>query len=234
MANRGFFIVLEGIDGTGKTTMVPLVEHWFQSHGFETVSVRAPGGTKLGEGLREVFLTCKKENTSTPQADAMIMATSMHQLYVEKILPALNAGKVVIADRWTDSLFAYQGAGFGLEPELIDLLLAAAGLTQRSDLTILLDGTPAMTRSRLRRRNEAANNALDLLPITIVRKMRAEYRKRWKATREHSRPMLRVDANWSLNTVKNSVEGVLDLWKRLYVKDAFDYQASLDLKSNAA
>lgn len=208
----GLFLSVEGIDGAGKSTMVDVVERWARQQGLEIVRVREPGGTKLGEKLRQVFIDSKIDNSSDVMSDTLMLIAAKHMLYTSVIKPALDAGKIVIADRWSESLFAYQGAGFGLGEETIHKLLEASGMSIYPNLTILLDIPVAPARLRVNKRVGKAN-AMDKLPVGVMKSIRTCYRKRWQAYRDDaSRPIVRVDANSTINMVSNRVFKVLENW----------------------
>jgi dTMP kinase len=141
---RGRFIVLEGIDGCGKTTQLEALRQWLPTSGLmpagaRVVVSREPGGTALGQALRELLLHPPGEAAPVPRAELLLYAADRAQ-HVETVLrPALDAGDWVLCDRFTGSTAAYQGYGRGLPLALIDTLesLATGGL--QADLTLWLD-----------------------------------------------------------------------------------------------
>jgi dTMP kinase len=144
---RGLFITLEGIDGCGKTTQSQRLARSLEDRGLEVVLTRQPGGTRVGERVREILLA----NTSVglvPLAEMLLYAADRAQHVNELIKPSLEAGRIVISDRYIDSTVAFQGYGRGLDLEMINKLnhLATSGLNP--DLTILLSVTPEAARAR--------------------------------------------------------------------------------------
>lgn len=144
---RGLFITLEGIDGCGKTTQANLLARSLEERGLEVILTRQPGGTRVGESVRDILLA----NTSVglaSLAELLLYAADRAQHVTELIKPALEAGRIVISDRYTDSTVAFQGYGRGLDLRMIDELnhLATAGLMP--DITILLSVTPEAARAR--------------------------------------------------------------------------------------
>jgi dTMP kinase len=141
---RGRFIVLEGIDGCGKTTQLEALRQWLPSSGLlppgaRVVVSREPGGTALGQALRELLLHPPGKAAPVPRAELLLYAADRAQ-HVETVLrPALDAGDWVLCDRFTGSTAAYQGYGRGLDTSLIGALeyLATRGL--QADLTLWLD-----------------------------------------------------------------------------------------------
>jgi dTMP kinase len=110
MAKRGLFITFEGTEGSGKTTQAEMLGEWLAPH--DPVVIREPGGTELGEQIREVLLY--KGLNIDPEAEMYLFMASRRQLIAEVIAPALAAGQIVVADRYHDSTLAYQGGGRGL------------------------------------------------------------------------------------------------------------------------
>jgi dTMP kinase len=141
---RGRFIVLEGIDGCGKTTQLEALRQWLPSSGLmapgaQLVVSREPGGTALGKALRELLLHPPGEAAPVPRAELLLYAADRAQ-HVETVLrPALERGDWVLCDRFTGSTAAYQGYGRGLDLGLIDTLSDIATGDLRADLTLWLD-----------------------------------------------------------------------------------------------
>lgn len=142
---QGVFVAFEGGDGVGKSTQIQLAAEWVQTQGWEVITTREPGGTELGESLRELLLHA---GDVSPRAEALMFAASRAQHVAKLIAPALNAGKVVLSDRYLASSIAYQGQGRELGPkEIRDLSLwATGGLTP--NLTVLLDMDPQAAAAR--------------------------------------------------------------------------------------
>jgi dTMP kinase len=137
---RGVFITVDGPDGGGKTTQAALLAAHLQERGMAVLVTREPGGTWLGERIRELLLERTGSTAPTePLADAMLFDAARRQLVHEVIRPAIDAGKTVICARFADSTLAYQGYGAGLDIDTLRRLndLATDGL--RPDLTIILD-----------------------------------------------------------------------------------------------
>lgn len=144
----GLFITFEGGDGSGKSTQAALLADWLQTRGRDVVRTREPGGTPLGEQLRELLL--HRRGAVDPRAEALLYAADRAQHVATVVRPALDRGAVVLQDRYLDSSIAYQGAGRILDAEEIrDLSLwAAEGLLPQ--LTILLDLDVDAGRARIR------------------------------------------------------------------------------------
>ena len=142
---NGRFITLEGIDGAGKSTHVGwLVEHLAVT-GHEVVATREPGGTPLGEELRELLLTAPM----THDSEALLMFAARREHLEQVIRPALARGAWVVCDRFTDATYAYQGGGHGVARERIRMLEDWVHGDCQPDLTLLFDVPPAVSRARL-------------------------------------------------------------------------------------
>ena len=132
----GIFITFEGIEGAGKSTLIDFIETFLLKEGYDVIKTREPGGTKIGEQIREILLN--NENYITSDSELLLMFAARAQHIKEIILPALMADKIVLCDRFTDASYAYQGGGRGIEVERILLVEKMLGdLTP--DLTLLLD-----------------------------------------------------------------------------------------------
>jgi dTMP kinase len=145
---RGLFITFEGIDGCGKSTQLNLLAQQIKQRGFEVVVTREPGGTPLGEGIRQLLVSDVSVHVA-PTTELLLYVAARAQHVAELITPSLEAGRIVISDRYTDSTVAFQGYGRGLDAEIIERLnkFATAGLVP--DLTIVFDIDPALARARL-------------------------------------------------------------------------------------
>jgi len=142
-------IVIEGLDGSGKTTQVRLLAEYLRGRGREVVVVEEPGTTSVGRKIREILLG--RENEIVPLAELFLYEASRAQLVEEIIKPALAEGKVVVTDRFDLSSLAYQGFGRGLPLELIEELNRAATDSLEPDLIFLLDIPPEEGLRRKRR-----------------------------------------------------------------------------------
>ena len=163
----GTFITFEGIDGSGKSTQLKLLNVFLRARGCEAVVTREPGGTTLGLRLREALLDAHEE--VDPLTELLVFAADRAQHVRRKLLPALETGAVVISDRYADATVAYQGAGRGFPPELISQIVQLATGGLKPDLTLLFDVSIAESTSRTTRRstgkNAAARGARDRLDI---------------------------------------------------------------------
>lgn len=151
--SRGRFITFEGIDGCGKTTQFHMLGHWLRDQAREVVETVEPGGTSIGQQIRKILLNPENFDLRAP-AELLLYFASRAQNVDQVIRPALDAGQIVLCDRFTDSTLVYQGCGRGLDPATVLQLdrIACAGL--KPDTTILIDIDLETSLTRARRRNE--------------------------------------------------------------------------------
>ncbi len=133
----GFFLTIEGIEGTGKSTIAERTEHWFREKGHSVYRTREPGGTPVGESLRKILLDAS--HSLCLESELLLMEAARAQLMDEFILPKLASGYTVVLDRHIDSTTAYQGYGRGMDLDLIVKLNRFTCRGRVPDLTLLLD-----------------------------------------------------------------------------------------------
>ena len=136
--NRGKMISVEGVEGVGKSTLIPLLAQEVEAEGFSVVMTREPGGTKVGEKIRNLLLH-EHDSNIAPVTELSLMFAARAQHLEEVIKPMLNAGHWVICDRFTDSTYAYQGGGRQLDQTLIESIERATINAFQPDHTLLLD-----------------------------------------------------------------------------------------------
>ena len=146
---KGAFIVIEGIDGSGKTTQVELLKAFLSERGHRVLVTRDPGSTDLGEKLREVLLFSRQ--AIDPVAETLMYAAARAQHVSERIIPALRREMMVVSDRFSGSMYAYQGWGKGVDRDLLDVVNRHSCRGLVPDAVILLDIDPALSLSRLKR-----------------------------------------------------------------------------------
>lgn len=159
---HGFFLTFEGLDGSGKSTQLRKLAQWMEARGESCVITRQPGGTKTGDRIRALLLDSRTEGLS-PMAELGLMFSDRAQSIAEIIQPALDEGKIVLCDRYTDSTEAYQGGGRQLGSELVLQLHKAMCGGLDPDLTILLlpDLRRSLDRARRRNHRTVAQSAKD-------------------------------------------------------------------------
>jgi len=180
---KGLFITFEGGEGCGKSTQLKILEAHLEAKGYEVVTTREPGGTPAAEAIRE-FLLDPANDTLSPVAELLLYEAARAQHVSERILPALDAGKIVLSDRFYDSTTAYQGAGRGLGLEDVVRLHAVAtgGLTP--DLTILIDVPAALGLSRA---TQGGSDRIERETMDFHERVRAEFLRLAEAEPERIR-----------------------------------------------
>jgi dTMP kinase len=148
------FIVVEGLEGAGKSTAISHIQRYLQQRGKDVICTREPGGTPLAESLRSLVKQVQTSETVAPQTELLLMYAARMQLVTNVIKPALAQGKWVLADRHDMSSRAYQGGGRQLDETFINQLRQAVLGDLRPDLTLYLDIDPAIGLERARQRGE--------------------------------------------------------------------------------
>ena len=159
-SRRGTFITFEGLDGCGKSTQLERLASALRAQGLAVTVTREPGGTVAGEKIRQLLLDTRTGGLD-PKAELALMFAPRVQHISEIILPALEAGNIVLCDRFTDSSEAYQGGGRKLGSEIVVELHRVLCGDFKPDLTILMDSDVAASVERARRRNKARTDTLD-------------------------------------------------------------------------
>jgi len=168
----GCFVTFEGGEGSGKTTQLERLAQRLRERGLDPLVTREPGGTPLGERIRALLLDPARR--PAPMTEALLMEAARAELVAGVIRPALEAGRIVLCDRYDDSTLAYQGGGRGLDAELLRALNRAATGGLEPDLTLLIDLDPAAGLAR-RARAEGSVNRLDREPESFHARVRMRY-----------------------------------------------------------
>ena len=172
---KGKFITFEGIDGSGKSTQLRMLAYELQSRGMDVVTTCEPGGTPLGRALREAFL--ETWEPVTPMAELLAFAADRAQHVEQLIKPSVQAGKLVISDRYADATYAYQGAGRGFPEEKVLEVIALATGGLKPDLTLFFDITvdEAVRRMAARDETHTRKNRMDVEPEEFYSRVRDAY-----------------------------------------------------------
>lgn len=203
--NEGFFITIEGPDGAGKSTQIPLIKGFLESRGLEVVLTREPGGTLIGEKIRELLLD-KEHQEMSDITEALLYAASRAQHVEELIKPALKEGKVVLCDRFVDSSLVYQGMGRGLGIKTIKSInnFATSGL--EPDLTIFLDIAPEIGLQRVKSREE--EDRLEQEKLEFHKKVYEGY---IELVHMYPQRMKVIDANRTIEEITKGIETQLKI-----------------------
>lgn len=175
----GTFITFEGIDGSGKSTQLRLLGNFLRANGYDALLTREPGGTTLGLRLRAALLDAMEE--VDPLTELLVFAADRAQHVRRLVRPALEAGRLVISDRYADATVAYQGAGRGFTPELISQIVQLATEGLKPDLTLLFDLPIEESTNRTARRSTGKPSArvsrdrLDIENIEFHARVRDAY-----------------------------------------------------------
>lgn len=165
------FITFEGGEGAGKSTAIKRIVERLEANGYQIVLTREPGGTPIAEEIRNVILDRKNTNMD-PRTEALLYTASRRQHLVEKVIPALKEGKLVLCDRFLDSSLAYQGGarGLGIDNVYNMNLFATEGMLP--DLTILFDIEPELGLQRIAANSQREVNRLDVEKMAFHKKVR--------------------------------------------------------------
>jgi len=191
------FITFEGMDGAGKSTHLAWFADVLRQRGHDVIVTREPGGTPLGEQLREILLN-QPMNIGT---EALLMFAARLEHIEQVIRPALHAGKWVISDRFSDASFAYQGGGRGLDWDKLSLLEQWVHPDLQPDLTLFFDVPVEVARQRLA--NNVSLDRFEQEQADFFERVRAGYHKR---VRQNPQRYVVIDAAQTINEIKRKLE----------------------------
>lgn len=201
---KGQFITVEGTEGVGKSTSMAFIESWLKQSGKELVVTREPGGTELGEKLRNVLLDAKEQSMSD-DTELLLMFAARAQHLHEVIQPALDAGKWVLCDRFTDSTYAYQGGGRGIELSRIAQLEQWVQGDRRPDMTIVLD--LPVEEGLVRAGKRSTPDRFELEKHDFFNKVRNTFLSRASSNPERYKV---IDASPAIDEVQKSIQALLE------------------------
>ena len=194
------FITLEGPDGSGKSTQIGPLAEFLRQQGYPVLTTREPGGTSISDQVRTVLLNRMDNQAMHPRTEILLFLAARAQLVEEVIRPRLEAGEIVLSDRYADSTLAYQGYGHEVDTDLLRQLLDFATGSLWPDLTILLD---VDVETGLKRRKSGGGewNRLDAYAVAFHQRVRRGYQalagrdpQRW-VTLDANRPFEEVQAD---------------------------------------
>ncbi|HHY20338.1 MAG TPA: dTMP kinase [Bacilli bacterium] len=174
MEKRGAFITFEGCEGAGKTTVLSRLAEKLREEGYQVVTTREPGGIKIAEEIRQVILNVDHTEMDG-RTEALLYAAARRQHLVEKVLPALEKGQIVLCDRFIDSSLAYQGYARGLGVEEVMAINRFAIDGHLPDLTLLFDIDPKIGLKRIEVDKDREINRLDQETIAFHERVRKGY-----------------------------------------------------------
>ena len=203
--SKGFLVSLEGPEGAGKTSVLEALIPILEDRGVEVLTTREPGGVLIGEKVREVILD-PSHTEMDPKTELLLYIASRRQHLVEKVLPALAAGKLVIMDRFIDSSVAYQGFGRGLDIEAIDWLNEFATDGLKPDLTLYFDIEVEEGLARIAANSDREINRLDMEGLDLHRKVRQGY---LSLLEKEANRIVKIDASLPLDQVIENTQELL-------------------------
>jgi dTMP kinase len=205
---RGLFITLEGLDGSGKTTQIKRLAAWMEKRGIHPATTRQPGGTPTGDRIRELLLdSCS--TSLAPMTEMALMFADRAQAIAEVIEPALDTGRIVLCDRFTDSTEAYQGGGRELGSEAVLALHRLICGNLQPDLTLLLLPSLESSLDRARRRNLRVTEKTGQDEGRFEREHEQFYRRVWQKYREIARReparVVSIEGNLAIDEVHEQI-----------------------------
>lgn len=202
--NKGLFITLEGIEGAGKSTHMDYIACLLKSTGKRIICTREPGGTELGNELRNILLFRKSSHQISEQTELLLMFAARQQHLDEIIRPALKAGKIVLCDRFTDSTYAYQGGGRKIKPTVIAQLARVVHPDLKPDLTLLFDLPVKLGLKRANSRSE--KDSFESEEKAFFERVRKTY---LKIAKDEPRRVKVINAAKDIETVQSMIRKIL-------------------------
>ena len=200
----GFFITIEGIEGTGKSTAMAMVKRFLEQQKCSFVLTREPGGTPVAEAIRDVLLQHYETETMSPETETLLMFAARMQHIKQVIAPALQQGQWVVSDRFTDATYAYQGAGRGIDLARIRILEDWVQQDLKPDLCIVLDLPVEAALARIKQRS--ALDRIEAEDIAFFERVRAYYLEQYKQFPERYRL---IDASKDIASVEQQLSAIL-------------------------
>mgnify|MGYP001034795531 CR=1 FL=1 len=202
--NKGKFIVVEGIEGAGKSSAICVIEAVLNEHDIPFIKTREPGGTPLAEALRDIVKSASHDEELTQETELLLMYASRSQLLANRILPALAQGTWVIGDRHDLSSRAYQGGGRQFDDTVMNAIADVTLKGFTPDLTVYLDIAPELGLSRAQARGEL--DRIELEKIEFFQRVRNKYLELATA----SDRIYIVDASQDMQSVHHDVAKVIE------------------------
>lgn len=199
---RGRFITLEGIDGAGKSTHLQWLARFVEGRGIRVKVTREPGGTEIGEKLRQLLLD--RNQRLHPETEALLMFAARREHLDKVIVPALDAGTWVVCDRFTDATFAYQSGGSGIAWDRIEALERWVQQGLQPDLTLCFDVPPELGRSRTGPIRKP--DRFEQEPGDFFQRVREAYLRR---AREHPDRIHMIDAGAAIAEIQKKLEMII-------------------------
>ena len=213
MRRKGLFITVEGVEGSGKSTNIEVIEEFLSERMVEYTITREPGGTLLGEEIRELLLRRHEEEMDATTELLLIFAARAQHLNT-KIKRSLAEGVWVLCDRFTDATYAYQGAGRGLDEKLISQLERLVQVNLRPDLTVIFDLDPRIGLERARQRGQL--DRIESQKLEFFQRVREGYKN--IASHESARCLV-IDASQTVEAVRQTLRTALEDKMQAYLNE---------------
>jgi dTMP kinase len=204
--NKGKFIVVEGIEGAGKSSAISVIEAVLNKHNIAFIKTREPGGTPLAEALRDIVKSASHEEVLTQETELLLMYASRSQLLANRILPALAKGTWVIGDRHDLSSRAYQGGGRQFDDTIMNAIADVTLKGFTPDLTLYLDIAPELGLARAQARGEL--DRIELEKIEFFQRVRNKY---LSLAKESSTTDI-IDASQDMQAVHKDVRDAIEVF----------------------
>ena len=208
---KGIFITFEGIEGSGKSTQLSMLNKWLTNHDYDVVATREPGGTRIGEKIRELLRSGSKDDVFSPRTELMLFEASRAQHMEEIILPALNNGKIVLCDRFFDSTTVYQGVARAIDTDIVHILNDFSSFERKPDLTIILDIDVDESMNRLIKR-EISKDRIE----QEDRKFFENVRNGYLSLAQNNERFFVIDGTGDANSIQQKIRD--ELSKRFFVR----------------
>lgn len=199
---KGIFITIEGPEGAGKTTIIDMLLEKLESEGYPIMKTREPGGIEIAEQIRSVILN-KKNTSMDGRTEALLYAAARRQHLVEKVLPAIEQGFIVLCDRFIDSSLAYQGFARGIGMDEVYSINRFAIENRMPDATLYFDIDPEIGLKRINAHKGREVNRLDLENLEFHQKVREGYQL---LSSKYSNRIIEIDASQTLQKVYEMAE----------------------------
>ncbi|MBP5247892.1 MAG: dTMP kinase [Fibrobacter sp.] len=199
------FFCLEGIDGCGKSTQLKRLAEFLIGKGFDVLTIREPGGSEISENIRKLLLDIRYKGVMDSRTELLLYNAARAQVIAEKIAPALEQGKIVLADRFAWSTLAYQGYGRQIDPQMVLELSKITCGNYNPDLTIVLDVSLEESRRRQAGDNRVADR-LESEAVSFFERVRNGY---LKIANEFSDCVSLVDANGDPDTIQDQIRQLI-------------------------
>ena len=197
------FITFEGIDGCGKTTQVELLKSHFEAKGYEVISIREPGSTKISEQIREILLDSKNTELSS-ESETLLFASARAQIVKEVIIPSINENKIVLCDRFIDSTIAYQGYGRGMDLQNLDIINAFAIQNNYPDFTFFIDVSVEESKKRL---NSSNLDRMESTGDEFFNNVRNGY---LELTKKYPKRIYLIDGTLTIDEIHSKIIEIID------------------------